>query len=115
MGMRETAPRSILVVSGLTDEQRNDLAFYLKEDTVNLEEAGLPVTALGDFRRTVLAYAASAALITGVLAWVGNQPTDTSVKIDVYHLVSIDVTKTTTPADVQAKLDACSISVIDSR
>jgi hypothetical protein len=101
--MVDMTGRELLIVEGLTVPERQDLLSHLKEDTISPNQVGLPSTALGDFGATALLFLASAALISGILAWVGKRPENIAIKIEILKIVKFEITKTTSLEDIKTE------------
>ncbi len=103
--MAEIIGREILVISGLTSKERQDLMYHLKEEPIDSDESGLSSTALGDFGATALFFAASVAVIAGILAWVSSQRDDIGIKISILKIVDLEITKKTSLEDIQKRVE----------
>lgn len=91
--MTDQSHKPLLLIDGLTPEQSHSLLYTLDEDPVKLETVGLPSTAFGDFGASALIFLASAAVVAGVLGWIGKQPGEVSLKLKFLGLIELSVDK----------------------
>jgi hypothetical protein len=91
--------KSLVLVAGLSSEQRQSLLFGLDEDPVNADTAGLPSTALGDFGASALLFVASAVVLGRILSWVERQEGSVTLKLELFKIVKFEVNKSPTLED----------------
>lgn len=85
--------RTLVLVGGLSPEQRQSLLFGLDEDPMDREKAGFSSTAHGDFGVTALLFVASAITLQKILSWVEKQDESVTVKLELFKIVKLEVNK----------------------
>jgi hypothetical protein len=95
MGHAMTTARDsvLLVIKGLTAEQKNSLLYNLDEEPISTDTLPLRPSSMGDFGVGALVFAASLATIGAVLAWVEKHQNEVSVELEFFKIVKVKVTK----------------------
>lgn len=113
--MTDSSEQPVLHVSGLSPSEVQSLLYALDDDPISTEAAGIGSTAMGDFGMTALLFVGTAAVIGGILNWVERQPTDVTLKLEIFKVVKLDVSKKTTKADIEMAAKKAGLPIDSSK